>query len=393
MRKKREKIDILICASIPQTPTGMYNNLFCTAKALEKFGYSYRLLFNSSFENKFKPVILKYLSPYIICIKIIVLLLKGYKINFIEIHEPSAYFYCLMRAIFRFLPKCIVRSHGVEELFFNIQSRYYNFSIQTRILQKLRNFFNKLAFKLSDLNVVNNSNDRNFIKERYKVNHNIISTISIPTVDTNKNACLDKPKVLFVGTFFGRREKGFCLLKEIIPLTLKQNNEILFIFAGVGLDGAIEISKRLSEFRDHIAIIERYNSYTDLVNYVEEFNILLCPSFYESLSLAVLEGMALKLAVICSENCFGIKDLAIPNEEVIFIDPSDVNGYVDKIIWLAKDAEKRKEIANRGYELIRRHTWEKALQEYSMYLKTGLFINRGQHTTAIKLSKNKIWKN
>lgn len=360
-----KNIDLLMCASVSAQAGGMYILTQGVAMTLREHGIKVETMFNSPFEDRIKPCFLmRYISPYLITAKIIFKLLSGYKIKVVEIHEPSAFFYCILKKIFKFLPFCYVRSHGVEELVFEICSKYINFSFKTKMLQRLRNFLNFIAFRYSNLNIFINPKDKYFVEQRYKVYHNILTGFSISPdlfgkVKKEEHAGIN---IAFIGSWL--EIKGARAMEEIIPKVLSRSNNINFYLLGIGIKNR-KIDEKFSRYKDMIIMVPQYN-HSELPHYLNRCDILICPSIYDSGSLAILEGLCFKLAVICSENCsiYTMRELLLKQEAIISVAPDDINGYVDNILDLARDEAKRTTLANKGYEILREFTLDKILESY-----------------------------
>ena len=364
-----EKIDVLMLANISARPGGVYRHMCNTAKALGKEDFVCNLVFNSGVEDRIPPQIMKYLAPYSITLKVLIRFLSGKKIFAVEIHEPSAYFYCVLKKIFPFLPRCFVRSHGIEERRFEIESAYYYFPLKTRFLQKIRNRLNRLGLALSDLNIVNNSADRKFVekicgKEKTITSRALVSEEIFKMVNPKKHSGVN---VVFIGGWL--RVKGSHRIKEIIPRVLAGNKSINFYLLGIGANSEMEVKRCFRSFEGRVKIVPIFKEYSELPRYLNKADIMLCPSTYESGPIAVLEGMAFKLAIVCSKNCFLITDIASDGKEVVFVEAADIDGYVNAVLDLAKNEKKRKAIAESGFKLVKERYPREVVKEYLQYLK------------------------
>lgn len=356
-----------MCAAIPAKPGGAYIHMQDVAISLRKYGFKVEIMTNLPLENRLRPgFLLYYISPYLITAKIIFRLLSGYKIKAVEIHEPSAYFYCILRRIFRFLPLCFVKSYGVEESVFEICSAYMNFSFKTKILQRLRNLLNFIALKYSEFNILEIYKDKYLLEKRFKIFNNIITGCSL-SPDLFQKARKEEHKginVAFIGGWIDI--KGAQAMEEIIPQVLSRNNNICFYLLGTGIKNKKNVEDKFARYKDRVIIVAQYDHILDLPSYLNRCDILLAPSIYDSGSHAILEGLYFKLAVICSKNCFiYTMKQALENEEaIISFAPDDIPAYVNNILDLANDEAKRMRIANKGYEILKEFTWDRILVPY-----------------------------
>ncbi|MBD3387325.1 MAG: glycosyltransferase [Candidatus Altiarchaeales archaeon] len=365
-------VDVLMCASIPDKVGGMHNLMYYTAKHVSRHGFNCRLMFQSSLESRLHPLLKKYLSPYVIASRILWRLVNGERMRFVEIHEPSAYFYCILAKLLPLLPRCLIRSHGPEELVFEMESRVHDFPKKTRVMRGIRNSLNNLAFSTSEANIIYNKTCREYLKRKHPGQKVILSTISVEPelyMSAEKKAH-EGVNVAFIGTWNLRKGSG--PMEEIIPAVLERNKNIRFHLLGVG-DGPDEKARKaFTEHAENVQILPSFDGYDELKDYLESMDILLLPSLYESGPFSVLEAMAFKLAVVCSTHCLTIVDIARDGEDAVMIDPSDVQGYVDAVLGLAVDRGKRMRIAENGFKAIREHTWDLAVSEYVRYLEDEL---------------------
>jgi len=370
MKPSRRTLDVLMVASIPLSPGGMFHHLMDNQRALEKAGYRCELMLNSRWEDRIPSLIMKLFSPYIVFMKVLLKLLCGERVGIVQIHEPSAYVYASLSAIFSFLPPCYVRSHGVEARFDADFRKRRKFRLRHTLFRRCINFTNAIAFRNCHKILVNNTADLVFLTQRYGRDKVLISNFSVPQFLLNEahdKRREDRIVVTSIGEW--RYEKGRDVLEEVILRTIEKEPRVFFQLLGVQKDIYRE-SPALRPAAGRLCIVEKFDMPDDLVLYLNQSHIFLSTSYWESGPLTVLESMCFFNAVICSENCFLIRDIARSGEEAIIVKHDSVEDYVQWIVRLARDPVFRRELGQRGRRLVERHTPEKAIEAYRRDLES-----------------------
>ncbi len=84
------------------------------------------------------------------------------------------------------------------------------------------------------------------------------------------------------------------------------------------------------------------------------------PSLYEGFGLPVLEAQACGVPVMTSNNS-SLPEVA--GDAALLVDPHDVDAIADAIYRLATDDALRAELVRRGFENVKRFSWEKCARE------------------------------
>lgn len=88
-------------------------------------------------------------------------------------------------------------------------------------------------------------------------------------------------------------------------------------------------------------------------------DIFVCPSWVEGCQLPPLETMACGCAVVAT-NVGGVPDYAINGKTILASPPRDPEALARNIIVLLEDEDRRKRLAENGYNHVKQFTWEKA---------------------------------
>lgn len=82
------------------------------------------------------------------------------------------------------------------------------------------------------------------------------------------------------------------------------------------------------------------------------------PSLYEGFGIPPLEAQSCGTPVICS-NTASLPEVG-GKDSVLYIDPYDVNDIIEKIAKLIHDENLQKELVKKGFENIKRFSWEES---------------------------------
>lgn len=189
-------------------------------------------------------------------------------------------------------------------------------------------------YKFNDITVINHGVDTDFY------------------IKLNETTTLRKkrqvPEDAFVGIFVGRWEigKGTDIMEEVIRL----HPDIIWLLAIGPSDCPLEkySNIRVIKNADKEALRELYS--------LSDFMLL--PSYYEGFGLAIIEAMACKLPVICTEvgvakdflRFDALRRLILPNCGK----PEIIEEINDRISFLKNSRHEKKEIVNTGRSIIER---------------------------------------
>ena len=84
------------------------------------------------------------------------------------------------------------------------------------------------------------------------------------------------------------------------------------------------------------------------------------PSLYEGFGLPILEAMTNGIPVVCS----GVSSLPeVAGDAALFFDPYDVNDIAMKMYQVLQDLDLRQELISKGYENVKRFSWEQTARQ------------------------------
>jgi glycosyltransferase involved in cell wall biosynthesis len=98
-----------------------------------------------------------------------------------------------------------------------------------------------------------------------------------------------------------------------------------------------------------------YMSDADLACILRGAEMLVYPSLYEGFGLPVLEAMAAGVPVVCS-NVAALPEVG--GDAAVYFNPCSVQDMGEKMMRVAQDRSLRQEMRERGYENVKRFSWE-----------------------------------
>lgn len=163
-------------------------------------------------------------------------------------------------------------------------------------------------------------------------------------------------------------EKGFPLLIEAFAKFNTHDKGWKLRIVGSDVDTADNDLNQLVQKFGLQNYVELLPATANIEKHYQEAAIYILPSYYEAMSLVVLEAMEAGLPVICSE-IRGIKEITNPDVVQIFKN-GDVNALTDKMIFLTSQPELRDSMAEKAIIHVRNFYpdkiilhWEKLIAE------------------------------
>lgn len=177
---------------------------------------------------------------------------------------------------------------------------------------------------------------------------------------------IDKPYILFVGTFQPRKNIDRIIDAYIsLPEQYKRENTLVL----VGKDGwGCEVLKsRIDELINGGGCIRIKNATDSEVRCLyQAATVFLFPSLYEGFGLPVLEAFASRVPVITSNNT-ALEEVA--GDAAFPVNPFSIDDIADKLQYaLDLDTVSRSKIIEKGIERAKMYSWENmASQLYGIY--------------------------
>ena len=148
----------------------------------------------------------------------------------------------------------------------------------------------------------------------------------------------------FVVTTVARlhRQKGHTYLIEAMPAVINEIPNVCFLLVG---EGELEPELRaLIDERDLTTWVQLLGVRQDVADILSISDLFVLPSLWEGLPNTILEAMAARVPVIATE-IDGCLELVESGRSGLLVPPKDSNALAKSIVNLAKDEERRKELA------------------------------------------------
>ena len=170
----------------------------------------------------------------------------------------------------------------------------------------------------------------------------------------------ERPYALYVGTIQPRKNL-LRLIEAFARLTRQQN--IGWDLVLVGRWGWLS-----EEYEKHVAA----NGLTGRVHFpgylpdaavaalMKKALFFTFPSLFEGFGLPVLEAHTTGVAVMCAKNS-ALPEIA--GDAALLVDPENVDEIAAAMLRLSRDEALRQELIAKGYENVKRFSWEKAARE------------------------------
>ena len=308
------------------------NSFFCdnldmksTPEGLEK-SFDINIIARRSKKERAHKINIKNINIYNNIFSFLFSIFRSLKVNnckylLISI-TPFTFFACIMLALFRKKPIVFLRSDGYEE---------YR-SILGFLGPSIYHFMFFMVSKLSSLIGCGEK-----VLRRKKGQVVFPSQLTEKWFLNNKNANLSNIKLLYVGRI--RIEKGIFSLFEIMK-KVKQD----ITLSVVGME---KTSDKKNE-QKNVNIYEIETLEEKLINYYDEHNIFVLPSYTEGYPMVILESLARQRPVIIFDE---IKHV-IGDKKGIFVSKRNTESFLEKINYIKNNYNKiQKDIKNNDLPL------------------------------------------
>lgn len=246
-------------------------------------------------------------------------------------------------------------------------------------LYKLKNWTAYSAKKTKAIFTISKASKSDILKE-YPVDKNKVH-VTYPGVkledtmddtlsfDELKNKyALQKEYILFVGTLQPRKNivrliESFAKVLE----NLKNKEQQLVIVGKKGwLFEEIFQAPKKYNVEKNVQFLE-FVSNEELCVLYKHATCFVLPSLYEGFGLPVLEAMKNGCPVVTS-NVSSLPEAG--GDAALYIDPENASDIAEKIQLVLNDKTKRQEMVKKGYEQVKKFSWEKTAKETLAVLET-----------------------
>lgn len=250
----------------------------------------------------------------------------------------------------------------------DVSYKYFPQMFARKDLYKL-NLWGKYSVKRASSIITISQASRNDIIKVYNVAPSKVHVVTVGIrdiikSDMKKEEVLEKhavtsPYILFVGTIQPR--KNITRLIEAFSKIKKSNEELTIVIIG----------RRGWQFEETLLAPKKYGVEAD-VKFLENVSdgelpifyknaeLFVLPSLYEGFGLPILEAMEYGVPVATS-NVSSLPEAG--GDAAVYFDPTNVDDMVEVIEKVLSSKEVQEKMVKKGYEQIKKFSWEKSAKE------------------------------
>lgn len=231
----------------------------------------------------------------------------------------------------------------------NLQNCYYSESLLSRLFNRF--FFNFTTHAISCSNAVRNFHiyHKKYPASKITTIHNSVDLKHFPTKDTKSylreelSLTDDTFLIGIVASMIPQKGHSYLLLaaKEVI----REHPKAVFVLVGEGaMHNEIKAIIKSKNLENNVYLL---GTRTDIPEVLSSLDLFVLPSIWEGFGVAILEAMASELPVIASR-VDGIPEIVVEGETGLLVQPKDVNGLTEAMLYFLNNPEERKRMAKAG---------------------------------------------
>lgn len=344
--------------------SGMGKWTHSVAEQLRNRGHAVDLWFQDDFPRVAKMGRLAaLLFPVLLAFR---LALRGRRYDAIVVHEPSGYWYGLLRRVVPGLAPMIAMSHGVESRRFELlvdatRQGYAGVSRGSRVkTPAMRLWQADGTLRRSDHVICLSEYDRGYLHRRLGIPTDQIS-LMINGVDsgqfTPSPGSGTGRRVLFVAGWLDA--KGSYTLPRLWQRVIDRHPDARLTMLGTGA-GEADVLRDFDEaLHATIRVIPRLTEVDAVAKQFQQHDIFLMPSLNEGSPLALLEAMAAALPAVAGR-AGGIPEIVEHGVNGLLFDPLNPERGAEELIRLLDDEDLRRTIAKNARERAEELNWSQA---------------------------------
>jgi|SRR3990167_8057546 len=175
--------------------------------------------------------------------------------------------------------------------------------------------------------------------------------------ELKKKFGVEKDYILFVGTLQPR--KNIENLIEALTIVKNKNLKLAIVGKKGWMYKDILNAPRKYEVSDRVKFLDNVND-EDLPSFYKNAACFVLPSLYEGFGLPILEAMQYGCPVLAS-NVSSLPEAG--GDAAIYFDPQNSEDIAEKIDKVTSDEKLRTEMIQKGYEQVKKFSWEKTARE------------------------------
>ena len=376
----------------PGPNTGMGRVMHCTADELRRLGHEVDLLFSPDVPRRWHGPLDRFAFPLGVVRTIRRWMHERGRYDVVEIHEPSAAWYCYLRRRGADLPPCVVMSHGVEENAWRHRLALDRLlgertRIKSRILvPTTRLSQSRYSLRHCQQVMCLNSSDEIFLKKENglapaqvsRVIHGVEDRFFVERDADHEHST----RVLFIGAWLDN--KGRRIIPNVFSRLLRTHPKVRLTVLGSGYCE----DHVLADFEEGERARVTVRSSVDdqhLIRAYREHHVLLSGSYYESFGLAPLEAAAAKMAIV-STQAPGPANIFTDGYDALLVPRADPAAMAAAVVRLLDNPNLRRWLGNNARQLARLYTWRAAAESHLAAYARALALDnsRGPAATAVQ---------
>jgi glycosyltransferase involved in cell wall biosynthesis len=168
----------------------------------------------------------------------------------------------------------------------------------------------------------------------------------------------DAPYALWVGTLEPRKNVKVLLEAFRAVIAAGLPHDLVLVGSKGWLDTASAIREPMNELGDRVHLTDSLPDRALHALY-HGADVLALPSFHEGFGLPVLEAMAQRTAVVCSDIPV-LREVA--GDAAIFVSARDVDAWSEALVEVLRDDDRRSRSAAAGRARAEGFTWERCVE-------------------------------
>ncbi len=190
------------------------------------------------------------------------------------------------------------------------------------------------------------------IKQLLSIKNKVLSMEEL-----NKKFGVEKDYILFVGTLQPR--KNIENLVEALTMVKNKNLKLVIVGKKGWMYEDILNAPKKYEVSDRVKFLDNVSD-EDLQSFYKNAVCFVLPSLYEGFGLPILEAMQYGCPVLAS-NISSLPEAG--GDAAVYFDPQNTEDIAEKIDKVVSDEKLRKEMIQKGYEQVKKFSWEKTARE------------------------------